>query len=115
MSEVKKSIIPEEAGEAPTGWEVIAKNDSVVDMIDALLSVPAHEEFNKSELAEMAGVSRKSVHTHIDLLLQLGVVVEVLDTTPTRYRFDPESEVALQLMRLESAVNAAGPSAEDGD
>lgn len=115
MSEARKSVVPREAADWPTGWAVIAKNDSVVDMIDRLLSMPADREFNKSELAELADVSRKSVHTHIDLLLQLGVVTEVPDTTPTRYRFDPENEVALQLMRLESAVNAAGPYAEGDD
>lgn len=115
MSEAQKSLAPPEAGEAPTGWAVIAKNDSVVDTIDALLDVPARREFNKSELADFADVSRKSVHTHIGLLLQLGVVTEVPDTTPSRYRFDPENDVSRQLMRLDSAVNAAGPYADEDD
>lgn len=106
-------MVPREAGDAPTGWAVIAKNSSVVDMVDALLSIPARREFNKTELAELADVSRKSVHTHIGLLLQLEILTEVPDTTPTRYRFDPESEVSRQLMRLDGAVNAAGPYADD--
>lgn len=95
-----------------TGWEVIAKRDSVVDIIDALLDMPAQREFNKSELAEFSDVSRKSVHTHIHLLLDLGIITEVPDTVPTRYRFDPENDVAQALMRLDSAINAAGPHAE---
>lgn len=100
-----------EAGDVATGWTVIAKNDSVVDIIDTLLDMPQKREFNKSELAEFAGVSRKSVHNHIDLLLQLEVVAEVPGTSPQRYRFDADSEVAEHLIRLDGAVNNAGPHA----
>lgn len=99
----------DETGDDLTGWAILARNDSVVEIIDTLLDMPARREFNKSELAELAGVSRKSVHTHIDLLVRVGIVTEVPDTTPTRYRFDPESDVAQHLMRLDGAVNAAGP------
>lgn len=96
----------------PTGWKVIAKNDSVVEIIDTLLDMPPHREFNKSELADHAGVSRKSVHNHIDLLLQLDVVTEVPGTSPQRYRFNTESAVAETLIKLDGAVNNAGPHAE---
>lgn len=98
-------------GPPKTGWELIAKQDSVVDIVDALLDTPAKREFNKSELAEFSDVSRKSVHTHINLLLDLGIITEVPDTIPTRYRFDPENAVSQALMRLDSAINAAGPHA----
>lgn len=111
MEGTRTSRSPTEAGDAPTGWKVIAKNNSVVDIIDTLLDMPQQREFNKSELAEFAGVSRKSVHNHIDLLLQLEVVTEVPDTSPQRYRFDAESEVAEHLIRLDGAVNNAGPHA----
>lgn len=94
-----------------TGWEVIASSDAVVAMVDSLLDLPQHREFNKSELAEFADVSRKSVHTHIDLLLHLDLVREVEGTTPTRYRFNSESEIAEQLIKLDAAVNNAGPHA----
>lgn len=104
---------PEEAGNAPTGWGVIAKNDSVVDIIDTLLDMPPHREFNKSELADFADVSRKSVHNHIDLLLHLGIVTEVPETAPTRYRFNPDSDVAEALIRLDGAVNNTGPYSDE--
>lgn len=104
---------PEGSGERPTGWAVLAKNDSVVDILDTLLDMPPHREFNKSELAEFADVSRKSVHNHIDLLLHLELVEEVPETTPTRYRFNTDSEIARKLMQLDGAVNAAGPHAAE--
>lgn len=105
--------VPRGAGRNPSGWEILVKNDSVVDMINALLSMPPHREFNKSEFSDFAGVSRKSVHTHLDLLLHLGLVEKVPDTTPTRYRFNPDSEIAELLIKLDGAVNNAGPYTEE--
>jgi hypothetical protein len=104
---------PNEAGDNPTGWEVIASSDAVVSLVDALLDLPEHREFNKTELAEFAGVSRKSVHTHIGLLKQIELIREVPGTTPARYRFNTDSEVAEQLIKLDAAVNNAGPHASE--
>lgn len=105
--------VPDEAGNVPTGWSVIAKNGSVVDIVDTLLGMPPHREFNKSELADFADVSRKSVHNHIDLLLHLEIVTEVPETAPSRYRFNPDSDVAEALIRLDGAVNTAGPFSDE--
>ncbi len=113
MSNPESESPDKTAKRIPTGWTVIAKNDSVVAMVDTLLDMPAKREFHKSELAELADVSRKSVHTHIDLLLQLDLVTEVPDTTPQRYRFNPASEVARALMQLDGAVNSMGPHAAE--
>lgn len=113
MTHKQGGLAPAESGDAPTGWTILAKNDSVVDIIDTLLDMPPHREFNKSELADHADVSRKSIHTHIDLLCHLDIVREVEDTVPTRYRFVPESDVSQALMRVDHAVNAAGPRAEE--
>lgn len=100
---------PEDVADAPSGWQVVATSKSVVQIIDALLDLPAHREFNKSELADFAGVSRKSIHNHIDLLLEIDLIQKVPNTTPQRYRFNTESEVAELLIRLDAAVNQAGP------
>jgi hypothetical protein len=97
--------------EAPTGWLVLASKQSVVKMIDALLSMPPHREFNKTELAEFADISRKSVHTHLPLLLELEIITGVPNSSPQRYRFDTDNEIAEQLIRLDGAVNNAGPFA----
>lgn len=96
-----------------TGWELIARNRSVVAMITALLDLPPHREFNKTELADFADVSRKSVHTHLPLLYDIGVVTEVPNTNPTRYRFNVENEVSKAVINLEGAVNNAGPCVEE--
>lgn len=113
MGERDTAEPPNEAGETPTGWAVLAKNASVVDILDALLDFPPHREFNKTELADFADVSRKSVHNHIDLLLWLGLITEVEGTTPSRYRFNPENDIAEALIRLDGAVNNAGPYARE--
>jgi hypothetical protein len=104
--------LPDEIADAPTGWQVVATSDSVVQLIDALLDLPAHREFNKTELADFADVSRKSVHNYIGLLLEIELITEVPDTSPQRYRFNTESEVAELLIRLDGAVNKAGPHSE---
>lgn len=93
--------------EHSTGWLELTKHDSVPIIIDALLCLPPRREFNKTELADHAGVSRQSVTNHIDLLLALDVLEEVPDTSPTRYRM-PKSAVVQELFELNSALNAAG-------
>lgn len=92
--------------EHPSGWLVLTRNDSVAYIIDALLDLPPRREFNQTELAEMAGVSRQSVNTHIDLLHAIEVIEQVEDTE--RYRFDPESDVSEALIELDGAMNAVG-------
>ncbi len=96
-----------------TGWKIIANKQSLVEIIDTLMDMPATREFNKSELANHSDVSRKSIHNHIDLLVQIGIITEVPETIPTRYQFNPENEVSQALMHLDSAMNAAGPHSEE--
>lgn len=108
---MQESQPPEDGGQLATGWNVLAGNDSVVRMIDTLMDLPSTREFNKTELATHAEVSRKSVHTHFDLLVALDIIEAVPETSPTRYRFNPESDVSQAIMRLDSVVNRAGPEA----
>lgn len=95
----------------PSGWRALTRNQSIVKMIDAIMDFPPDRAFTKTELAELAGVSRQSVHNHIDFLLQIDVVEPVPDTSPQRYRFDVESEVSEAIIRLEGAMNRKGPNA----
>lgn len=99
--------------EYPSGLMALMKNESIAYILDALLDAPPHREFNQSELARAAGVSRQTVNRHLDLLVGLGVMEEVADTSPTRYRFDPESDVSMALIKLERAINTAGPVDEE--
>lgn len=93
--------------EYPSGLMALMKNESIAYILDALLDAPPHREFNQSELAREAGVSRQTVNRHLDLLVGLSIMEEVADTSPTRYRFDPESDVNTALLKLERAINAA--------
>lgn len=94
--------------EHPSGWLVLTKNESVPYIVDALLDAPPHREFNQTELAEFAGVSRQSVSRYLDLLVDIGIVEALDSTSPQRYRFDPENRVSEALIRLDGAMNSAG-------
>lgn len=98
--------------EYPTGWLVLTKHQSAAKIIDALLDLPPHREFTQTELAEQAEVSRQSVSTHLDLLLGINVIEPIDGTRPQRYSFNPESDVSKAIIRLDGAMNAAGPHAE---
>lgn len=95
--------------EYPSGLMALMKNESIAYILDALLDAQPHREFNQSELAREAGVSRQTVNRHLDLLVGLGVMEAVANTSPTRFRFDPESDVSTALIKLERAINTAGP------
>ena len=94
--------------DSPSGWLALTRNDSVPYIVDALLDLPPHREFNQTELSEFAGVSRQSVARHLDLLLAAGIVEPVEGTTPRRYRFDEDSPVSRALVELDGAMNSAG-------
>lgn len=96
----------------PSGWLVLAKNESAAKIVDALLDLPPHREFNQTELANMAGVSRQSVSNHLDLLQGTNVISPVDHSSPQRYRFNAESNVSQAIIRLDGAMNAAGPDAQ---
>ncbi len=89
----------------PSGWLRLTRNDSVPLIVDALLDLPARREFNQTELAGLAGVSRQSVNRHLDRLLDLGVLEPVEHSSPQRYRFDADAAVSRRLVELDGAVN----------
>lgn len=91
--------------EHPGGLLYLFQHDSMPILIDALLDLPPGREFNKTEFASHAGVTRQTVGTYIDVLLETEVVEEVPQTTPQRYRVT-ESDVVRELYELNSALNA---------
>lgn len=114
MSQSIPSDITEELDlDSPSGWMLLAGKQSRVKLINALLNMPPHREFNQTELAEFAHVSRKSVHTHLPVLDYLDIVEEVPDSSPKRYRFNTENEMSKLLIQLDGAVNNAGPFADE--
>lgn len=94
--------------EHPSGWLVLAKHRSVAYMIDAILDLPEYREFNQKELANFAGVSRKSVNRHIDLLKTASIVTEVPNSSPTRFRFDTESPISNAIIQIDGEMNRIG-------
>jgi Fic family protein len=93
--------------ENPSGVLHLFQHESVPILLDAILTLPPGREFNKSEFAAHAGVTRQTVSNYIDLLLETEVVEEVPNTSPRRYQV-AKSDVVEELFALNSALNAAG-------
>jgi len=91
----------------PSGFLYLTQHESVPILLDALLDLPPGREFNKTELADHAGVTRQTVSNYIDLLLEVNIIEEVPNTSPRRYQV-AESDVVQELFELNSAINAAG-------
>jgi hypothetical protein len=114
MAEVDHTNPPDPGdGRPTTGWKVIAGAPSVVELVDTLLDLPEHREFNKSELAELADVSRRSAQSYVGTLHEIGLVTEVEGTNPQRYRVNTDSDVAEYLIKLDGAINRRGPARKD--
>lgn len=92
--------------EHPSGFLYLTRHESVPILVDALLDLPPGREVTKTELADHAGVTRQTVSTYVDLLLEVDILEEVPNTSPQRYRV-AESEVVQELFELNSALNAA--------
>jgi predicted AAA+ superfamily ATPase len=93
--------------EHPSGWIYLTQHDAIPILVDALLDPPPNREFNKTELAEHAGLTRQTVGDYTNLLLEVEVIEEVPSTSPRRYRV-AESNVVGELLELNSALNNAG-------
>jgi len=93
--------------EHPSGFLYLTRHESVPIIVDALLDLPPGREFNKTELAEHAGVTRQTVGEYIDVLLDVDLVEEVPDTSPRRYRV-ADSDAVEALFAFNGALNAAG-------
>jgi len=91
--------------EYPSGWRILVQNESVGYILDALMDALPGAEFTKSELADKAGVSRQSVYSHLDLLLVLGVLEPVEDSSPERYRVNAGNDLLELLYQVNGVVN----------
>ena len=91
----------------PSGWLHLTQHEAIPVLVDALLDLPPNREFNKTEFAAHAGVTRQTVGNYTDLLLEVELIEEVEHTTPRRYRL-AESEVVRELFEFNSALNAVG-------
>lgn len=72
-----------------------------VKLLAAFLADPEFDH-TVTEIAELAGVSRKTVYEHLDDLLELGVVEQTRESGGSpRYRLDKENPGAKRLAQLE--------------
>lgn len=88
----------------PSGWLYLTQHDSIPVLIDALLDWPTDREFTVQEFADHAGVVRQTVSKHRKVLLNVGLIEEVPDTYPQRYRIN-DSSVTKELFAFNSAIN----------
>ncbi|WP_223301674.1 winged helix-turn-helix domain-containing protein [Haladaptatus sp. R4] len=95
----------------PSGWLYLCQHESVHLMLDALLQVDPRKEFNKTELAEFAGVSTQSVRRHIGKLVELGIVEETANGR--RYHYNLESKTGQIVAELNAEINAIGAGRAD--
>jgi Fic family protein len=97
--------------ESPSGWLYLCQHESVHLILDALLQVDPKKEFNKTELAEFAGVSTQSVRRHIDRLVELGIVAETAGGR--RYHYNLESGAGQLVVELNAELSAIGAERTD--
>jgi DNA-binding transcriptional ArsR family regulator len=72
-----------------------------VKMLSAFLAEPEYD-LNKTEIADMAGVSRNTVYRHLDDLTEMGVVIETRETGGNqRYKINKDNPAAKKLAELE--------------
>lgn len=102
---VENLSIDELRDEYPSGWRILVQNESVGYILDTLMDALPGSEFTKSELADKSGVSRQSVYSHLDLLLVLGVLEPVEDSSPERYRVNAENDLLELLHQVNGVVN----------
>lgn len=95
--------------EHPSGWLAFAQHDAVPILVDALLDLPPGREFNKTEFAEHAGVTRQTVGNYVEHLQTFELVEPVPNTSPQRYRV-AESTVVEEIRSLNNALNTVGES-----
>lgn len=74
-----------------------------VSILTAFLADPDPDfDYNVTEIAELAGVSRNTVYRHIDDLLQLGIIVKTRESGGSpRYKLNKENPAAKRLGQLE--------------
>lgn len=80
---------------------VLLGNGAKVKILVALLSETS-QDFNVTDIARLAGVSRNTVYSHLDELISVGVVEESRKVGAGRmYRINQDNEVAKKLAEIE--------------
>jgi len=76
-------------------------NHAEPKILAALLSEP-DQDLNVTQIAELAGVSRKTVYEHLDRFVELGLVEQTREVAGSKmYVIDTEDEAAEKLAEFE--------------
>lgn len=89
----------------PSGWMELARYETLVLVIDALLESNPNREYTEQELAEQSGCSKKSVDEHLESLVRLGVVNKLEGRVPPRYSLNEKSPITQGLYDLNLTVS----------
>lgn len=92
--------------ENPSGWLYLTRYPSVVFIVDTLLQLPSGFSFDKNELSDYTGLTRRSIEEHIDLLVELGLIEETETTHPQIYRVVGESPMRQAIANLDALISA---------
>jgi hypothetical protein len=88
----------------PSGWMELARYETLVLALDALLESPAVRQFTLEELANQAGTTRKSLRNRIDSLIELSLVETDERDGTTVYSLNDESPIVEKLYELNTTV-----------
>lgn len=88
----------------PSGWVEVSRYETLVLVIDALLESSPTREFTPEELGDEAGSTGKSVETHLEKLVDLGVVNELENRNPVRYSLNERNPITQKLYELNTTV-----------
>lgn len=92
--------------EFPSGWMELTRYETLVLVLDALLESPTSREFTEGELSEKAGPSKKSIQTHIDSLVDLGIIEKLeAGRDETRFSINNKNPITRELYTLNRIVN----------
>jgi len=90
--------------EFPSGWMEVSRYETLVLIIDVLLESPTSREFTPGELATESGSTTKSVTSHLDKLVEVGVVEKLDNRNPVRYTLNERSPITQKLFELNTTV-----------
>lgn len=105
MSSIKDSAETERDGAyaKDSALTEMLGNGAKVSIIAAFLADPDPEfDYNVTEIAELAGVSRNTVYRHLDDLVEIGVIKKTRETGGSpRYKLNKENAAAKRIAQLE--------------
>ncbi len=105
--------------EFPSGWMELARYETLVLAIDALLESDPNREYTISELADASGSTERSLRDRIGSLVRLGVINELSDRQPDRYSLNEKSPIVQELFEINKVVekvkNEELPQSLDGN